>query len=524
MLACLDETDRWDVLVIGGGATGLGVAVEAASRGLRTLLVEQHDFAKGTSSRSTKLAHGGVRYLEQGRVGLVLEALRERGRLRANAPHLVHRRPFVVPCYRWWAKPYYGLGLKLYDLLATGHRFGRSRLLSREETLRHLPTIASEGLRGGVLYYDGQFNDARLAINLARTAVEQGATVINYLRVTDLIGTGRGADASLSGAVVRDRESGREHRLQARTIINATGVFADDVRRMDDPEASPLLRPSQGTHLVLDRSFLPGESAMMIPRTDDGRVLFAIPWLDRVIVGTTDAPTGAPVMEPDPTVDELEFLLNHAARYLKGSPGPEDVRSVFAGLRPLVDTTDTSDTSELSRSHTLCVSPRGLITITGGKWTTYRQMAEDTIDCAVARAGLEARPSSTKTLRLHGWHDHADTFGALQRYGAEAPALRRLMRRQESLAAPLHPDLPFRKAEVVWAARHEMARTVEDVLARRTPALFINAEASIEAAPDTARLLARELDREASWTREQVQAFQELAAGYRMPTTLPAAV
>jgi glycerol-3-phosphate dehydrogenase len=511
MLARLRETERWDVLVIGGGATGLGVAVDAAARGYRTLLVEQGDFAQGTSSRSTKLVHGGVRYLEQGDLSLVLEALRERGRLQRNAPHLVRRQPFVVPGYRWWEKPYYGIGLTLYDLLAAGggRGFGGSRLLSRRATRERLPTAKPDGLRGGVLYFDGQFDDARLAVNLAQTADELGATVLNKLKITDLTKTGDAID----GVTARDTENDREHAISARVVVNATGVFADRVRRMDDPNAAPLLRPSQGAHVVLDRSFLPGDSALMVPRTDDGRVLFAIPWLDRVVVGTTDTPVDGLPAEPRPTREELCFLLDHAGRYLTRSPEPEDVLSAFAGLRPLV-ADESGDTSDISRDHTLRVSRAGLVTITGGKWTTYRRMAEDAVDRAATVGDLAEGASPTKALRLHGWHDHADSFGPLSRYGADAPALRRLMRERPALAEPLHPDLPARKVEVVWAARREMARTVEDVLARRTRGLFMDARAALEAAPATARLLADELGRNESWIGKQVRDFETLAQTY----------
>jgi glycerol-3-phosphate dehydrogenase len=544
MLARLSETDDWDVLVIGGGATGLGVAVDAAARGYRTVLAERDDFAKGTSSRSTKLVHGGVRYLEQGRIRLVFEALRERGRLRRNAPHLVRARPFVVPGYRWWERPYYGLGLKVYDLLAAGQRgdgFGRSRLLSRAETARRLPTLASEGLRGGVCYRDGQFDDARLAIALARTAARQGAAVLNRLRVTRLTTTGKdasGGPARIDGAVARDEETGREHRLRARVVINATGVFADDVRRLDaaldrdgdrgsDGSSSngraPMLRTSRGAHLVLGRAFLPGDHALMIPQTDDGRVLFAIPWQGRVIVGTTDTPTGRPSAEPHPSRAELRYLLDHAGRYLSKKPRPEDVLSVFAGLRPLVVDPggNGSDTSDLSRGHALRASRRGLVTVAGGKWTTYRRMAEDAVDRAAEVAGLHARPSPTKTLRLHGWHAAPErALGPFARYGADAPALRRLTTERPALAERLHPDLPYRKAEVVWAARREMARTLEDVLARRTRALLLDARAAAEAAPETACLLASELGRDEAWVKKQTRTFRELAAGYQMPSAV----
>ncbi len=511
LLQRLDERSApWDVLIIGGGATGLGTAIEAAARGYRTLLLEQHDFAKGTSSRSTKLVHGGVRYLQQGNVSLVLEALRERGRLLQNAPHLVHDLRFVVPSYDWWEGPFYGIGLKLYDLLAGRAGFGPSVRLSRQETLAFLPTLESDGLRGGVQYYDGQFDDARLAVNMAQTAVDLGATVLNYVQVTALT---RQGDV-VAGVVARDLEGRREYELEARVVVNATGIFTDAIRRLDDPQAPPMLRLSQGVHIVLDRAFLPTDTAIMVPRTDDGRVLFAIPWHQRVLIGTTDTPVEAAVLEPRPLDEEWDFLLTHAARYLSKDPTPADVLSTFAGLRPLVGNGQNGGTASLSRDHTLHIDRSGLVTITGGKWTTYRKMAEDTIDSAAVVAQLEERPSVTKDLRLHGWHDDAASLGALAVYGADAPAVGAVLAEQPGWDQPLHPKLPYRRGEAVWAARREMARTVEDVLARRTRALLLDARASIEAAPIVAALLAQELGRDAAWEKAQVAAFETLAAGY----------
>ncbi len=511
LLQRLDERSApWDVLIIGGGATGLGTAIEAAARGYRTLLLEQHDFAKGTSSRSTKLVHGGVRYLQQGNVSLVLEALRERGRLLQNAPHLVHDLRFVVPSYDWWEGPFYGIGLKLYDLLAGRAGFGPSVRLSRQETLAFLPTLESDGLRGGVQYYDGQFDDARLAVNMAQTAVDLGATVLNYVQVTALT---RQGDV-VAGVVARDLEGRREYELEARVVVNATGIFTDAIRRLDDPQAPPMLRLSQGVHIVLDRAFLPTDTAIMVPRTDDGRVLFAIPWHQRVLIGTTDTPVEAAVLEPRPLDEEWDFLLTHAARYLSKDPTPADVLSTFAGLRPLVGNGQNGGTASLSRDHTLHIDRSGLVTITGGKWTTYRKMAEDTIDSAAVVAQLEERPSVTKDLRLHGWHDDDASLGDLAGYGADAEALRHVLAEQPGWNAPLHPRLPYRRGEAVWAARREMARTVEDVLARRTRALLLDARASIEAAPIVAALLAQELGRDAAWEKAQVAAFETLAAGY----------
>ena len=510
----------WDFVIIGGGATGLGCAVEAAARGYEPLLIEMHDFAKATSSRSTKLVHGGVRYLEQGNVSLVLEALDERGALQENAPHLVHPLSFVIPNYKWWEGPYYGIGMKVYDLLAGRQNFARSRHLNRQETLDRLPTIKPDGLRGGVQYYDGQFDDTRLAINMAQTAVEQGAKAVNYMKATGLTKT----NGQVDGVVAECQETGTEFEIEARSVINATGIFTDTIRQMDDPDAPSTLRPSRGTHIVLDKSFLPGDSALMIPKTDDGRVLFAIPWHDRVVVGTTEAEVDEVSLEPRPNREELRFLIEHAKRYLVGDPGPEDVLSIFAGIRPLVAPADSagSDTSEISREHQLNISESGLVTISGGKWTTYRKMAEDTIDEAVLDAELSRSPSNTRNLHLHGWHDHAEKFGDLSYYGSDALPLQDLMEECPELKEPLDERLPIRGAQVVWAARHEMARTVEDVLSRRTRCLLLDAEASIDVAPRVAELLAEERDLPSSWAETQVEAFAEVASNYLMPSTVSA--
>jgi len=514
VLQALTDVDLWDVVVIGGGATGLGVAIEAASRGYQTLLLEQADLAQATSSRSTKLVHGGVRYLKQGNISLVLEALKERGLLLQNAPHLVHNRAFVVPNYDWWEGPFYGVGLKLYDILAGKQGFGRSKLLSRKKTQEMLPTLESDGLVGGVVYYDGQFDDSRMAINMAQTAIEQGATVLNYCRVEGLLKT----NDVVSGVLARDAETNQEYSISARTVINATGVFTDTVRRMDALEARPMITASQGVHIVLDRSFLPGDTAIMVPKTDDGRVLFAIPWRDRLIVGTTDTPVDEVTLEPIPKDEEIDFLLTHAGRYLVSDPTPADVKSVFAGLRPLVSSGARDDTAAVSRDHTLHISSAGLVTITGGKWTTYRKMAEETVDQAATLADLEERPSVTKQLSLHGYHQQADTFGPLAPYGSDAPRIQALMKERPALAEPLHPERRVTGAQVVWAARHEMARTVEDVLSRRTRTLLLDAAASVAMAPHVAALLAEELGHSADWEEEQVAAYTTLAGQYQLPT------
>jgi glycerol-3-phosphate dehydrogenase len=512
MLARLERhRGPWDVVIVGGGATGAGVAVDAASRGYSVLLLEQSDFGKGTSSRSTKLVHGGVRYLEQGNIGLVMEALKERGILRQNAPHLVSNLPFVVPNYDWWEAPFYGLGLKVYNLLAGKYGFGESAILSREDTLRRLPTIRIDGLRGGVVYYDGQFDDARLLVNLMQTASEHGAAPLNYVQVTAVT---KGSDGTVDGVLARDLESGREIHAQARVVVNATGAFADGVRRLADPKADALIAPSQGIHLVFDRSFLPGTSAIMVPHTRDGRVMFAIPWHGHTLVGTTDTPIVEPVLEPRALDSEIAFILETAALYLHKAPTRADVLSVFAGIRPLVRRGDSRITAALSRDHTIHIDPSGLLTTAGGKWTTYRHMAEDTVDQAADFARLPERPCVTTELRIHGFHPHAGELGPLGLYGSDAPAIRDLERAEQALAAPLDAELPCTGAQVVWAAREEMARTVEDVLARRCRALFLNAAAAIRMAPAAAALLARELGRDTAWQRSQVAAFEALAREY----------
>ena len=505
-----ERKEPWDIAVIGGGATGMGVAVDAAARGLDVVLVEAHDFGKGTSSRSTKLVHGGVRYLEQGNVPLVMSALKERGLLRQNAPHLVHDLAFVVPNYSWWEAPFYGIGLKLYDLLAGKYGFGASKLLTKEETLERLPGLEPEELRGGVVYYDGQFDDARLLIHLAMTAADHGGTLVNYCPATGLL---RDNEGYVNGLTARDAETGEELTIPARIVVNATGVFTDSIRRMADPAVEPLMVTSQGIHLVFDRSFLKGDTALMVPRTSDGRVLFVIPWHGHAVAGTTDTPVDEPSLEPRPLDEEIEFILETAGRYLSRPPSRADVLAVYVGLRPLVK--GDGKTSALSRDHVIHVDTSGLLTITGGKWTTYRHMAEDCVDHAITLGKLRDEPCTTKNLRIHGYLREAEALGHLEVYGSDADAIRTLAHRP-ALAARLHPDLPYIAAEVVWAARAEMARTVEDVLARHTRALFLNANAAIAMAEPVAVLLATELGRDEAWIDAQVKEFRALAEQYRV--------
>lgn len=507
--------EPWDLAVVGGGATGMGIALDAASRRYSVVLLEQSDFGKGTSSRSTKLIHGGVRYLQQGNVSLVMEALKERGILFRNAPHLVRDLPFVVPNYQWWETPFYGIGLKVYDLLAGKYGFGRSVLLSREEVLERIPTLQQDGLRGGVLYHDGQFDDTRLLINLAQTAADEGACLLNYAKVVRLL---KDAEGLVNGLVFVDQETDEEHRLTARCVINATGPFCDELQRQDDPAAEPMIAPSQGVHIVLDRSFLPSDTAIMVPHTRDGRVMFAIPWHHHVVVGTTDTPISQVALEPKPQEGEIQFILETASDYLAHRPDRGDILSVFTGIRPLVNAARASSTAALSREHTISISKSGLLTVAGGKWTTYRKMAKDCLEHAVILARLEERSCLTEHLPIHGALPDAPAPGPLAGYGADAALVEELARKRPELQRALHPALPITGAQILWAVRHEMARTLDDVLARRTRALFLNARAALEMAPEAARLMAAELDRGESWQQAQLRQFREIAACFLIDT------
>lgn len=505
------QAKPWDVLVIGGGATGLGAAVESASRGYRTLLVERDDFAKGTSSRSTKLVHGGVRYLEQLNLTLVTDALRERGHMLRNAPHLVHDQQFIVPAYSYSSLPYYGFGLKVYELLSGKLSFGRSEILSARTTLERLPGLLANGLRGGILYHDGQFDDARYAISLLRTFQDLGGVAINYVEATGFL---KDKD-KVSGIQARDREEDSVFDLQSKVVINACGVFAEGMISKDAGAHQSVLAVSQGTHFVLPKSFLPGTTALMIPKTADGRVLFAIPWHDATIVGTTDESVDGATVEPRALAKEKNFLLDHIGRYLGHKPNNSEILSTWSGLRPLVKKSGVK-TSQLSRDHSILVSQSGLITVTGGKWTTYRRMGFDTINRAAQVASLPKAPSQTLDLKIHGWcaEPPAGASAWESVYGSDLPMLQALSAADPRLDAPLHPRLPFRAREVVWAVRNEMALTVEDVLARRTRALFLDARAAMDAAPAVAALLARELNRSEEWQAQSLADFLDVARGY----------
>jgi glycerol-3-phosphate dehydrogenase len=502
----------WDVLVIGGGATGAGIAFDAASRGFETLLLEQDDFGKGTSSRSTKLIHGGVRYLAQGDLVLVFEALQERGLILKNSPHLTFNQEFAVPVYTLWEVFKYTIGLKFYDILAGRLSLGKSHFIGVHETLKRLPTLRTDGLKGAVIYHDGKFDDARLLISLVRSVLEKGNVAINYCKVSALL---KNEDGKIAGVMAQDVETGQQLSIKSRVVINATGVFTDDILKMDQPVLKRTIRPSQGIHLVIDRKFLPGESAIMIPKTDDGRVLFAIPWYDKVVVGTTDTPIETPSLEPKAFEEEITFILSTAGKYLIETPDRSDILSVFAGLRPLVASPDDpSATREISRRHKIKISNSGLVTVEGGKWTIYRRMAQDTIDKIMKAGMLEKRACNTHHLPVSGAYYNHQEYDRLNIYGAYAREIKAIMDSNTGNEKTLHPLLPYTKAEIIWICRNEMPRKIEDVLARRTRALLLNARASKEIAPEVAAIMAGELGFDKVWEKNQVEAYCNLVENY----------
>ncbi len=513
-LAKIQETPNWDVIIIGGGASGLGSAVDAATRGYKTILVEAVDFAKGTSSRSTKLAHGGVRYLEQGDFSLVIEALKERGLMTKNAAHLVRNLSFVIPNYNWWGGYFYTIGLKLYDLLAGRLSLGSSQYLSKAKTIELLPTIEQKGLRNGVIYHDGQFDDSRMAINLAQTAIENGACILNYAKVTHLL---KDKAHKVIGVVIEDQETGTKHEIKGKAIINATGVFTNSIMKMNDKVYKKYIVPSQGIHLVFDKSFLPSNDALMIPKTSDGRVLFAVPWHDKIVIGTTDTLIKSHSLEPIATEKEIEFVLETAQRFLSKKPTRADVLAVFAGLRPLAaPEKEGQNTKEVSRSHKIIVSETGLISITGGKWTTYRKIAEDIINKAISVHNLPKVACKTDHIAIHG----NQTTTALDRenhlyiYGTDIPAILQLQENEPELKEKLHPDYDYTLAEVAWSIRNEMARSIDDVLARRVRLLFLDARAAIACSEKVADALAKELGYDETWKENQIAVFKTLANGF----------
>ena len=507
----IENNGNWDIIIIGGGATGLGSALDAASRGLRTLLLEQSDFAKGTSSRSTKLVHGGVRYLAQGDIGLVKHALRERGLLEKNASHLVQKEEFIIPCYDWFSVAKYLTGLTLYDWLAGKYSFGKSKFLSKKQTLALMPGIKEKGLKGAISYFDGKFDDARLAVNIAQTAKEQGAVLANYMRVVNLIKNGE----KVVGVEAEDSITKEVFKVYAKVVINATGIFVDEILKMNNPNAKKMVRPSQGVHIVLNKHFLNSDSALMIPKTADGRVLFAVPWHNHLLVGTTDTPLNEHSLEPRALKEETDFILSTATAYFNTKPTEADILSVFSGLRPLAAPTDSNSnsTKEISRDHKLIVSAKGLITITGGKWTTYRRMAEETIDLAISHGELKNTACVTKELKIHGCQDR-EIGNYLSIYGSDQRKIQQLIDENPSLSKIIHPNFPYTEGEVLWIVKNEMVETVEDVLSRRLRILFIDANAAIEMAPAIASIIAKEFNRDKAWEENQIELFNKLACGY----------
>ncbi|XVJ67946.1 MAG: glycerol-3-phosphate dehydrogenase/oxidase [Lacibacter sp.] len=504
----LKSTHHWDIIIIGGGATGLGAAVDAAARGYKTLLVEQYDFGKGTSSRSTKLIHGGVRYLQQGNIRLVRDALKERGLLLKNAPHLAHPLKLVMPSYRWYETLYYGLGLKIYNFLSGKLSLGKSEMLSIKRTQGYIKGLDGKRLSGGVAYYDGQFDDARLCITLALTAADVSATVLNYAKVTELIRE----NEKVKGVIIHDTINNETYEARGTIVVNATGVFVDNVLKMDDDGLEKAVSPSQGIHIVVDKKFFPGEQALFIPRTDDGRVLFAVPFHDKVIIGTTDTSVDHPTIEPVPQEEEVEFVINHFNRYVHTGLQRSDVKSVFAGLRPLIKIPGQKKTAVLPRDHTIWESKGGMINISGGKWTTYRKMAQEVILKSHYAGGLAYTRCQTETMKLHGWIKKPDYDDPLHYYGSDAAAIRYLQ--HQGYSQTIHPDLHYTIAEVMWAVGNEMAMTVEDVLSRRTRALILDAKAAIQAAPLVADIMMKEMNKDEAWKQQQLKAFYKVAEGY----------
>ena len=508
----LDEPQKqWDIIVIGGGATGLGIALDAVTRGYKTILFEQSDFAKGTSSRSTKLVHGGVRYMAQGDILLVIEALHERGLMLKNAPHLTANQEFVIPVYTYWDVFLYTAGLKFYDLLAGRLSMGKSYFINRKRAVQRLPLLKPEGLKGGIVYHDGQFDDARMAVTLAIASIEKGGTVLNYFQAGSLLKDEKG---KITGVLARDLVSGKEYNIKGKLVINAAGVFADEIHRMDDPVSKPTIRPSQGVHVVLDKSFLQSESAIMIPKTDDGRVLFAIPWYGKVVSGTTDTPLNTVTLEPRALDQEVDFILKTAGKYLTRQPKREDVNCIFAGLRPLAANPDNPEaTKEVSRRHKITLSQSGLLSIIGGKWTSYRRMAEDTIDRAIKAGTIEKRKCVTRNFSFYP-NGNPIASERLRIYGSNAFQVEDLIREHPELGGLIHEKLPYTKAEIVWICRNEMPFTLEDMLARRTRALILDARASAEAGPSVAALMAKELGFSKTWQENEISKYSDLIKIY----------
>ena len=504
----LNKVLEWDIVIIGGGASGLGIAVDASKRGYKTLLLEKNDFGKGTSSRSTKLIHGGVRYLQNGDITLVIESLKERGILKRNAPHLVQDLSFVIPTYDWWASPFYGIGMKIYDMMAGKLGLGKSVIISKGETEKLIPNVNKKGLRGGVIYHDGQFDDSRMAITLALSANSKKTALLNYCNVDGLIKNNN----EIIGLSFTDSINEKKYQVKSKVVINATGVFAEEIIRMDQPKIEKMIQPSQGVHIVLEKKFLKSEHAILIPQTSDGRVLFAVPWKNYVVVGTTDTQIKNASEEPKPLKEEIDFILNNASKYMTIKPNKSDIKSVFAGLRPLAATNDKKSTKEVSRSHKIDISPSGLISVLGGKWTTYRKISEDAIDTAISINKLKKKKCKTEKTKLFGYKKKVDFSDPMHVYGS-------LKKKVESLGSKddnnsLSTKFYITNNIIEWSIIHEMALTLEDILARRTRCIFLDSNESKLIAPNVAKKMADVLEKDQEWIDTELKNFNKLIKNY----------
>ncbi len=504
----LNKVSQWDIIIIGGGASGLGIAVDASKRGYRTLLLEKYDFGKGTSSRSTKLIHGGVRYLQNGDITLVIESLKERGILKRNAPHLVRDLSFVIPSYDWWSNPFYGIGMKIYDMMAGNLGLGKSIMISKDETLELIPNVSKKGLRGGVIYHDGQFDDSRMAITLALTASSKKTALLNYCSVEKLLKE----EDEVIGLEFQDTINSKKYKIKSKVVINATGVFAEEIIRMDQPNIDKMIQPSQGVHIVLEKKFLKSKHAILIPQTSDGRVLFAVPWKDYVVVGTTDTHVKTASIEPKPLKDEIDFILKNASKYMTLKPKKSDIKSVFAGLRPLAATSNKKSTKEVSRSHKIDIAPSGLISVLGGKWTTYRKIAQDAIDAAISINRLKKKKCKTEKIKLVGFKKKVDWNDPMHVYGSFKRKIQSLggLDDNRSLSKKFH----ITNNIIEWSILHEMALKLEDVLARRTRCIFLDAKESKRIAPKVAEKMAEVLEKDQKWIDEELKNFNKLIKNY----------
>lgn len=499
----------FDVIVIGGGATGLGVAVESVTRGYRTLLLEAYDYGKGTSSKSTKLVHGGIRYLANFDFALVKEGLEERYYFLNNAPHVAKKQSYLIPFHGFFEKVKYSLGIALYDKFAKNKKIGKSRFLSKKQMLSQAPQINLRGLSGGAIYYDGVFDDTRMLVTLLRTFEEQGGVAFNYHPVTDFTYQGN----RINGVKVLNSLQDQQLEFSAKVVINATGTLTDILLNKAEPQLQhKTISVAQGTHLVFDKAIFNSPHCLVIPETSDGRILFVSPWHDKIIVGTTDVPIEQPSIEPVAQPAEIAFILETLNRYTAKPVTKEQVRSVFCGQRPLVCDPTEKATKKISRKHEILETANGLISIVGGKWTIYRRMGEDTINYAVQRNYLPASQSVTQNFKLFGYSTSV-LESVLSVYGSQADAILTIQK-QTANFAKIHPDLPYLQAEVIYQVREEHAKTVEDVLARRTHAVLLDAKAARQSAKLVAQLMATELDCDEVWVERQVQAFENFITAY----------